>query len=133
MNYMKQENKDRLLEMIKMRLDGCSYQEIGNKYGITKQCVQQSIANFTGKERTIRCSPLDKCIYPNIRKWMLDNNISMIKLSKICGLAETHIGAVRTKLNGEREFKISEIKAILKESGKTFEYMFSTEKNQGSC
>ena len=127
---MTQESKDRLLEMIKMRLDGCTYQEIADKYGVTRQCVQQSIANFTGKERTARKSSLDRCIYPNIRKWMLDNNISMIKLSKMCGLAETHIGAVRTKLNGEREFKISEIKAILKESGKTFEYMFCTENKE---
>ncbi len=128
MNYMTQENKERLLEMIKMRLDGCAYQEIGDKYGITRQCVQQSIANFTGKGRIVKKSSLDRCIYPNVRKWMLDNDFSMIKLSKICGLSETCIGAVRAKLNGEREFKITEIKAILKESGKKFEYMFSVEK-----
>ena len=125
---MTQENKDRLLEMIKMRLDGCTYQEIAERYGVTRQCVQQSISSFMGKERSVRKSSLDRCVYPNIKAWMLDNNISMIKLSKICGLAETHIGAVRTKLCGERDFKISEIKAILKESGKTFEYLFSTEK-----
>lgn len=64
---MTKENKDRLLEMIKMRLDGCTYQEIGDKYGITRQCVQQSIANFTGKERIVRQSSLDRCIYPNIK------------------------------------------------------------------
>lgn len=129
MNYMKQENKDRLLEMIKTRLDGCTYQEIAERYGVTRQYVQQSISSFVGKERTIRQSSLDRCIYPNIKAWMIDNNISMIKLSKICGLAETHIGAVRAKLCGERDFKISEIKTILKESGKTFEYMFNTEKD----
>lgn len=125
---MTQENKDRLLEMIKMRLDGYTYQEIADKYGISKQCVRQSIANLAGKEGPVRISALDRCIYPNIRKWMIDNNISMIKLSKICGRAEKNTGAVRPKLNGEREFQISEIKAILKESGKTFEYMFSAEK-----
>lgn len=125
---MTQENKDRLLEMIKMRIDGCTYQEIADKYGITRQCVQQSIANITGSERTIRQSSLDKCIYPNIRKWMIDDNISMIKLSKICGLSETNVGVIRMKLCGERQFRMSEIKSLLKESGKTFEYMFSTEK-----
>ena len=125
---MTQENKDRLLEMIKMRLDGYTYQEIADKYGITRQCVQQSIVNFVEKERNVRKSALDRCIYPNIKKWMIDNDISMIKLSKICGRTEKNTGAVRPKLNGEREFKISEIKAILKESGKTFEYMFSAEK-----
>lgn len=129
MKYMTRENKDRLLEMIKMRLDGCAYQEIADRYGITKQYVQQSIANLVRKEGTVRKSPLDGCIYPNIRKWMLDNNIAMIELSKICGLSDTYTSTVITKLNGEREFKISEIKEILKESGKTFEYMFNTEKD----
>lgn len=126
---MAQENKDRSLEMIKMRLDGCTYQEIAEKFGVTRQRVQQVVADFTGKERTVKKSSLDRCVYPNIKAWMIDNNISMIKLSEICGLAETHIGTVRAKLCGEREFKTSEIKAILRESGKTFEHMFSEEKD----
>ncbi len=126
---MTQENKDRLLEMIKMRLDGCTYQEIAEKYSITRQCVQQSIASFAGKERSARKSSLDRCIYPNISKWMLDNNISMTSVGKICGLSAKRTDTIGMKLRGGRDFKISEIKAILKESGKTFEYMFSTEKS----
>lgn len=126
---MTQENKDRLLEMIKMRLDGCTYQEIAERYGVTRQCVQQSISSFMGKERSVRKSSLDKCIYPNIRKWMIDNDIAMVKLLKICGLSETNTNVIKMKLCGEREFRISEIKGILKESSKTFEYMFSTEKS----
>lgn len=125
---MKQENKDRLLDMIKMRLDGYTYQEIADKYGISRQCVQQSIANFTGKERAVKKSSLDKCIYPNLKKYMIGNNISMIKLSKICGLSEASTGAIREKLLGKRDFKISEIKAILKESGQMFEYLFVEKK-----
>ncbi|MBD5463966.1 MAG: helix-turn-helix domain-containing protein [Lachnospiraceae bacterium] len=120
-------NKDRLHEMLKMRLDGCTFQEIADKYGVSRQYVQQSIADFTGKKRGVKKSSLDKCIYPNIRKWMIDNNISMVKLSKICGLSKSCIDPIRMKLRGDRDFKISEIKAMLKESGGTFEYMFSTE------
>ena len=126
---MTQENKDRLLEMIKMRLDGCTYQEIAERYGGTRQCVQQSISSFMGKERSVRKSSLDRCVYPNIKAWMLDNNISITSVGKICGLSAKRTDVIGMKLRGERDFKISEIKAILKESGKTFEYMFSTEKS----
>lgn len=127
---MTQGSKDRSLEMIKMRLEGCTYQEIAYKYGVTRQCVQQYIANFTGKERTVRKSSLDRCIYPNIRKWMLDNNISMTNVAKICGLSTKRTCIIGMKLRGERDFKISEIKSILKESGKTFEYMFCTKNKE---
>lgn len=127
---MTQESKDRLLEMIKMRLDGCTYREIGDKYGISKQCVQKSIANFTGKERNGRKARLKECVYPNIRKWIIEKNITMSEFAKICGLSEKCIGVVKMKLKGEREFRISEIKGILKESGKTFEYMFYTENEE---
>lgn len=125
-----QENKERLLAMIKMRLDGCTYQEIADKYGISRQFVQQEIANFTGKERTIKKSSLDKCIYPNLKKYMIDNNISMTKLSKICGLTGIRTDVIKLKLIGERDFKMSEIKAILKESSQTFEYMFAGKENE---
>ncbi len=128
---MTQENKDRLLEMIKMRLDGCTYQEIANKYGISRQCVCQAIANFTRREGSarIRKSPLDRCIYPNLRQWMYENKITLVKLNGIIGKSLTNTERTSQKMRGESDFKISEIKAILKESGKTFEYMFSTEKS----
>lgn len=125
---MTQENKDRLLEMIKMRIDGCTYQEIADKFGITRQCVHQSIANFTRKEDCVRKSPIDRCIYPNLSKWMYENKINLVRLNKIIGRSLTNTKRTSQKMRGESEFKISEIKSILKESGKTFEYMFCTEK-----
>lgn len=124
---MDKQREKRLLEMVKMRLDGCTFQEIADEYGVSRQCVQQSIADFTGKKKTVKKSSLDKCIYPNIREWMRDSGITMIRLSGICGLNESSQGVIRAKLLGQREFKISEIRAILKESGKSFEHMFRTE------
>lgn len=128
---MTQENKDRLLEMIKMRLDGCTYQEIADKYGVSRQCVYQAIVNFTRRESStrVRKSPFDRCIYPNLRQWMYENKITLVKLNRIIGKSLTNTERTSQKMRGESDFKISEIKAILKESGKTFEYMFSTEKS----
>lgn len=127
---MTQENKDRLLGMIKMRLDGCTYQEKADKYRITRQCVQQTIANFTGKERIVKKSTLDRCIYPNLRQWMYKNEITLVKLTGIIGKSLTNTERTSQKIRGESDFKISEIKAILKESGKTFEYMFAEKENE---
>lgn len=124
---MKQENKDRLLKMIKMRLDGCTFQAIADEFGVTRQYVQQTIADATGKVRAVRKSPLDSCIYPNLKKWMIDNGISLIRLSIMCGSCKTRSDVIKKKITGESDFKISEIKEILKESGETFEYMFSIE------
>lgn len=126
---MNKEREERLTGMIRMRLDGCTYQEIADKYGVSRQCVQQSIADFMGRKRTVKKSSLEKCIYPNIRAWMLDSGVTMIRLETICGLNESSTGWIRRKLLGQTEFKISEIRAILQESGKTFEHMFRTEEN----
>lgn len=111
---MNKEREERLTGMIRMRLDGCTYQEIADKYGVSRQCVQQSIADFMGRKRTVKKSSLEKCIYPNIRAWMLDSGVTMIRLETICGLNESSTGGIRRKLLGQTEFKISEIRRFCK-------------------
>lgn len=124
---MKQESKDRFLEMIKMRLDGCTYKEIAEKFGVTRQRVQQIVAEFTGKERTKKSFNRTGFIYPNILEWMDEKGISLAELSRIIGIGEGNSSRTSKKMRGETEFRMFEIKEILKESGKTFEYMFRTE------
>ena len=123
-----QESKDRSFEMIKMRLDGCTYKEIAEKFGVTRQRVQQIVAEFTGKERTKKSFNRTGFIYPNILEWMDEKGISLAELSRIIGIGGENSSRTSKKMRGETEFRMFEIKAILKESGKTFEYMFSTEK-----
>lgn len=45
-------------------------------------------------------------------------------------MSANNTNIIGMKLRGERDFKISEIKSILKESGKTFEYMFAEKENE---
>ncbi len=95
-----------------------------------KQDQLQEITDFQGKKRAIKRNTLDRCIYPNLRQWMIVNRIPMIELSKICGLSKTTHCVIRSKLLGEVDFRISEIKAILGKSGRTFEYMFKENESQ---
>lgn len=120
-------SKDNIPNMIKLRRAGWTYQEIADKHDCTKQYVHSSIAKYVDSVRSPRRSSLEKCIYPNIRKWMIENRIKALHLSRICGLEDNGSKIIQGKLRGESEFKMKEIKAILKESGQTFEYMFSTE------
>lgn len=124
---MTQENKDRSFEMIKMRIDGCAYKEIAEKFGVTRQRVQQIVAEFTVKERAKKSFNRTGFMYPNILEWMDEKGISLAELSRIIGIGEGNSSRTSKKMRGETEFRLFEIKAILKESGKTFEYMFSTE------
>lgn len=121
------ESEDRIFEMVKMRASGNTFQQIADNYGISRQCVQQTIADFIGYKRKVGVKPcaIYDTIYPNLGKWMIESGTSMIKLSRICGLNTKNCDNIRYKLLGERQFKISEIKAILKESGEAFEYLFT--------
>lgn len=70
---------------------------------------------------------LSRCVYPNLRKWMIDNKVTLLQLSGLCGMTTRCTAPIHKKLCGERDFKLHEIRAIIKETGYTFEYLFSTE------
>ena len=119
---MTNESKERALDMFKMRLDGATYQAIANKYGVTKQCVHQILGGIT----TPKKSNCDSVIYKGLRDWMKENNISAIHLHRLLNPSTTSSNAVitRDRLKGKRQFKLSEIILIIKESGMTFEQLF---------
>lgn len=119
------ENKEEVLEMAKMRIDGYSFQEIADKYGVTRQCVQQKLAYSLGMKNIEDDS---KIVYPNIKEWMRSENISKFKLSKMVGMKQKTSSSIRQKLYGEVEFKISEIKRLIEITGMPFEVLFSEEK-----
>lgn len=115
--------------MINMRLNGHTLQQIGDHFGVLKQCVQQKLASFCGTtdKRKNRKSDLEAlCIYPNLFDWLIENRIKLYELSDICGIQSKNTMSIRKKLIGERNFKISEIRKLLQYSGKTFEFLFFT-------
>lgn len=42
--------KEQKLQAYAMRLDGCTYQEIANKFGVTRQCIQQNIGAIGSRD-----------------------------------------------------------------------------------
>ena len=47
------EQKEQILKIVQMRLDGYTLQQIADEYGVTKQCIQQKLSsivkNYTPK------------------------------------------------------------------------------------
>lgn len=112
--------KEEKLDMFSMRLDGYSLQEIGDKYGVTRERVRQIF------EAASKCSTSStrRCIYPNIAKWMTDNGYSQKDIAKMAGYSQSHISSI---LTGRTRPSFGFIKAITVASGMTFEVAFQTE------
>jgi len=116
-------NKERFMDMVSMKFDGYTLQEIGNKYGVSKQYVQESFSSFfTPNKDAVR-----NCIYPNLKKRCLENKISVKQLSEMTGVNHT---TIRDFFKGKR---IPKTKTILKMSeitGLTVEQMLSLEEEK---
>lgn len=122
---MTEENKEKAVEMFKMRLDGATYQEIADKYGITKQRVHAILA----VSNSIKIQNYDFVIYKGLRNWMEMNKISIAYLHRILHPNVSSNNACRTKdkLMGKIQFKLKDVIAIINETGLTFEYLFMQE------
>lgn len=75
---MAKRKNEREAEMLEMRRAGASYTEIAERYGISKQRVYQ-IVGARNKAYFRPITP-ERCIYPYLRKWMNDNEISIAEL-----------------------------------------------------
>lgn len=63
-----------------MRIDGASYQQIGDKLGYSKQCVSDTLKRSI-KEHDIRM----RCVYPAVGQWMNRNRMNGSKIAeKLC-------------------------------------------------
>ena len=122
---MTEENKERAVEMFKMYLDGSTYQEIADKYGITKQRVHAILGN----PNSIKNRNYDFINYKGLKNWMEMNKISIAYLHRILHPNVSSNNACRTKekLMGNIQFKLKDVIAIINESGLTFEQLFMQE------
>lgn len=108
---------ERKIDMITMRINGCTLEEIGRKYDISKQRVQQIIGNLQGYRSTV-----DRVVYPNIRKWMLINGTSIAALARY--IPNIKYDAIYRALIGETDPSFEMVSEILNLTGMTFEDAF---------
>ena len=121
----KMTNRDRA-EAYFMRLEGSSFQEIANRFGVSRQCIQQCLNGLC--ERTPRRN-LDTIIYPAIKNYMKENRLSFNGFSHSCGIS---LGSIVGGLCGKNEISKRVIDAILDVTGMTYEEAFKKEEVKNS-
>ena len=80
---------EQLLDVVKMRLDGCTLEKIGEKYGMTASGILRAIRSICSRNphgrRSGQTRMYDQIIYPNIRARMEERGWSMNTLAdKTC-------------------------------------------------
>lgn len=111
--------REQKIEAFSMRLDGATYEEIGRKFGVSRQCIEQMIHCKSRK------TGADKCIYKGLSDYMADSGTDLLELSKVIGSRCKSTRVITQRITGERKFNIEEIKAILALTNMTFEECFS--------
>lgn len=112
--------KDDIVKAFEMRLDGKTLEEIGQHFGVSRERIRQLFVK-NAKSNTPR--KIAKIVYPGLREWFQVNCMSpkqMFDSTEIFPSVTTMYRA----LHGEREIKLTEVKAIHDFTGLTFEEAF---------
>lgn len=123
-------NDNDKVNMFKMRMKGYTLEEIGKEYGVTRERVRQILKDATSG-RTNNVRGRKGIVYPNISKWLRDNNLSIKEFSVLLGYAHTNNSdKLRRLLKGKQQFKMNEILKILEITKMTFEEAFELDKTK---
>ena len=117
-------NREDKIEVFKMRLDGFTYQEIAEKFGVSRQYINQMLQNVISERRN---KTLNKIVYPNIANWLKDNECSISEFVIRVGIKRSTLDY---KLRGRNKFNSDEIKRILDVTGMKFEECFKMKERE---
>ena len=109
------------------RAQGMTYKQISEKYGISKQRVQQIVGGGTDRVKACFRGITEKdCIYPNLRKWMNDNKVSKAELCRrLFGNSHPQLqDRARAWLNGRNHPSKLNIDRLIEVTGLTYEELF---------
>ena len=124
----KQERDALRQQMRDLHKDGKTYQEIGDMFGISKQRVFQMIGG-SSSPKYFRHITADCCIFNGIRKYMNDNKVSCMEMTRrIHGdTGPRYYQYTKSKLNGNTELTKKYIDKLLEITGLTYEVAFQLE------
>jgi len=110
-------------QMFDMRLDGYTYERIGERFGISRQRVSQILS---GKSTRGNCGArkqkrLDAYVFPNIAVWINENNYTASQFSEEASIDKKSFSGY---MRGQHEPTLSAIKAIINLTGLPFEVAF---------
>lgn len=113
--------REEKIDAFTMRLDGYTLQEIGDKYGVTKERIRQMFAQVTTESGISR----KNYAYPNIADWMVKNGIKQSDLCKKLGCSQN---AVSHYLTGRNSPTFAFINLILNLTKMPYEVAFSKDR-----
>lgn len=95
-------------------------QEIGDRFGISRQRVDQLYRSYQAREeRWIRRTR--KVVYPNIRKFLVENQLTFIDFAALAGV---NYNSVFNVLIGRTQPSGNTIQGILRATRTTYEEAF---------
>ena len=111
---------DRVTVMVKDRAAGMTYEQIGEKHGVTRQRVGQLISKWN--KYNFKVIKTKGCAYKNLRKWMNDHCVDRSELARAVGVASEPISGYemqnfRYMLLGRRVFPEDILKEIIAVTG----------------
>ena len=113
---------ERQREAVIMRLDGYTYEEIGNRLGVTKQRAEQ-LCRYALQGKTCAGRKGNPSVFPKVAECMQANRYSYADISRICGVNNN---TVVQFLSGKRkEIRLSTALKIAAMLGMTVEEAFA--------
>ena len=106
---------------------GLTRTEIAEKYGVSKQCVNQALGKHApGHFRKITEKG---CVYPNLRNWMNENKVGYMELTRRMGLLACgqNLKTHRSWLCGNHDPKKETIDKMIAITGIPYEKLFAKE------
>lgn len=113
--------KEQKIEAFSMLMDGKTYSEVGEHFGVTKQRIHQLFPMQRNNKPVCKKEKPLRYIYPNIEKWMRENKVSLAELSLKIGCSSN---TICRNLLGYNEPGKRLIDEIIKLTGMTYEEAF---------
>lgn len=111
---------DQKVEAYRMRLEGHSLQEIGDKFGVTRERIRQILSCREKVRSTSRCN-YSSWVFPGIAEYAKSHRLSLRGLSKKAGMP---FSTVYNIISGKSVPSKSAIDKILESTGMTYEEAF---------
>lgn len=114
-------------EFSRLRHEGKSVVEIARETGYSPGYVSTVVVN--GKGSWFHAKGEGDCIFPGLRDFINSTELTSRQLAEILGYKWNNVSCqkINRLLRGEEQFRMSQIRALMKHSGMSFEELFGGE------
>lgn len=109
----------------KMLESGCTYMQVAEKLGMSTSAVHAALYDPKYKELK-KQKTISECYYPNLRKWMYDNDIPVGLMSSLCYVGNATMRRILSKGTMSRDIA----RQILRVTGMSYEEAFYKNPNK---